>query len=161
MWYVYLMDNNYQLKKFTGGFARAPYSRYTLSWQMRFDLLARAEWEFEDGTKVRFSDNYLRREQFKKSRVYVDPGKFDVIEDLTNRTRRPFNAWRAPVTEALARIGIEGVKLNWSQKAGCSCPCSPGFILNGDAAPVGGDFWVKLPDAPTVDESKEPRLIFA
>jgi hypothetical protein len=35
----------------------------------------------------------------------------------------------------------EGVKANFSQKAGCLCGCSPGFILTGH---TGQDIWIDL-----------------
>jgi len=31
----------------------------------------------------------------------------------------------------LCALGFEDVKASWSQKAGCSCGCSPGFVLRG------------------------------
>jgi len=123
--------------------------------RIRWDLLVSATWTFDDGVVVGYSDNTEERERYRKSRVFVDAREFDVVEDLTNRTRRPYDAWRAPVVEALARIGVTG-KLGWSQKAGCAmCPCSPGFIVTG--GPTGGDFWVRLPGAPTVDGTKPAR----
>jgi len=125
--------------------------------QPRYGDLIDAMWEFADGVKVHYRDNTTWRESGKKSRVYVwCDEQFNLLEDLENRTRRPHTAWRAPTIEALARIGVTG-KLNWSQYAGCSCPCSPGFILTG--GPVGGDFWVTLPGAPAIDVTKDARNV--
>ena len=38
---------------------------------------------------------------------------------------------RRIITAALAEIGIEFEKINFSRTAGCSCPCSPGWVANG------------------------------
>lgn len=138
-----------------------------------------AEWSFADGVRVSMRSNVAYTEfgkyggryhvnetqtSDKKARVYVDDARpFDVIESLVNRTRRPHSAYRQPVLEAFARIGIENVKLAWSQKAGCSmCPCSPGFIISSDDPTLasmlrGLDIWVTIPDVPMVDESKPAR----
>jgi hypothetical protein len=130
-----------------------------------------ASWEFEDGVKVSVSEetnrtwypsrgrSYIERVRTTKPRVYVDAAQpFNVLEDLTNRTRRPHTAWKPRVIEALARVGITGGKLHWNQRAGCSCGCSPGFILDGiDFEQV--TLSVTLPGAPTVDESLPGRDI--
>lgn len=128
-----------------------------------------ATWRFPDGVVIHAMERTKHqyntwREVEAKVRVYVDANQpFNVLEDLTNRTRRPHHVWRPRVVEALARIGVEFAVLGWSQKAGCSmCPCSPGFVCHGEntgAVAYGWDFWVTLPDAPTVDERKPARLI--
>lgn len=131
-----------------------------------------AYWRFDDGVEIHLSTPrdtthtvYLRgrsirdatptRELTRKPRVYVDSGlPFDVLEDLANRVRRPHQLLKGDVHDALERIGMDGA-LQWSQKAGCSCGCSPGFILTYPAP--GVDVWVTLPGRPTVDESKTAR----
>lgn len=131
-----------------------------------------AEWTFADGVKItgrerahsatyyrnRSERNTTDREIRAKGKVYVHVNvPFNVIEDLENRTRRPHSAWRKPLLEAMARIGIDA-KMYWSQYAGCSCPCSPGYTIEGDDF-RGWDFWVTLPGAPAVDEAKPARKI--
>ena len=100
----------------------------------------------------------------KAPRMYVDVSEqFNVIEDLMNRHRRPYAAWRKAVRRALAGVNIDLSKMAWSQKAGCSCPCSPGFVLNKQNLEVNGevfylyDIWVTLVGAPSVDETKVAR----
>jgi hypothetical protein len=116
-----------------------------------------------------------------KPRIYVDSDRpFNVIEDLANRTRRPHQVWKSSVMDALAELQSggrasfrgENFKFSWSQKAGCSCGCSPAFILSSIYAvsltPPNEmkqflsrfDIWVELSGAPTVDESLEPRFDF-
>jgi hypothetical protein len=63
------------------------------------------------------------------TRIYVGEVGESVFENLNNRFGRPVNEYRAAVLEALTSIGITDHKVAWSQKAGCSCGCSPGFIL--------------------------------
>jgi hypothetical protein len=62
------------------------------------------------------------------------------------------------VINALARIGVEPMSMRWTQKAGCSCPCSPGFVLYGLRI-EGYSFWITLPGIPTVDETLSPREV--
>ena len=46
------------------------------------------------------------------------------------RHTRPIAALRKLLPEALDKVDITFTKARWSQKAGCSCPCSPGFIID-------------------------------
>ena len=100
----------------------------------------------------------------KAPRMYVDASEqFNVIEDLMNRHRRPYATWRKAVRKALAGVNVDLSKMAWSQTAGCSCPCSPGFVLNKQNLEVNGevfylyDIWVTLVGAPSVDETKVAR----
>lgn len=71
------------------------------------------------------------REWKKAVRVYVYEDEPESIhEELMNRTSRPHSQWKATVMRLLVEKGYtKGFSLNWSQKAGCDCPCSPGYIL--------------------------------
>jgi hypothetical protein len=64
----------------------------------------------------------------KLPRVNVWPEGENLLENMANRFDRPQKLYRAVAKQALADLGITGT-LRWSQKAGCSCGCSPGFIL--------------------------------
>ena len=79
-----------------------------------------------------------------KSRLYVDVNE-NVLENLENRFNRPVSEYRRllkPVFKAM------GVKARWSQKAGCSCGCSPGFILDRPVKLAHNDvpqtFWITI-----------------
>jgi len=118
------------------------------------------------GASVLIIERYRNYERGwnKAPRMYVDVSEqFNVIEDLMNRHRRPYAAWRKAVRRALAGVNIDLSKMAWSQKAGCSCPCSPGFVLNKQNLEVNGevfylyDIWVTLVGAPSVDETKVAR----
>ena len=111
-------------------------------------------WRFSDGIDIYYRSNPEWRQAERASRVYVySTGPFNVLEDLMNRYRRPAHLWRPVTHEAMARIGIVG-RLTWSQKAGCSCGCSPGFISN---AVRGGDFSIRVPDLTMIDDLLPPR----
>ena len=74
------------------------------------------------------------RSRFRtKSRVYVWPKNESVIENFVNRRSRPLNLYRQALREGLSNAGVDlsNVDYRWSQKAGCSCGCSPGFIVDG------------------------------
>lgn len=72
------------------------------------------------------------REWNKKPRVYVYPQGEGVWENLQNRRNRPITEFRKVAYQALAQLGYtkSDVKLRWSQFAGCTCPCSPGFVMD-------------------------------
>lgn len=89
-----------------------------------------------------------------KSRVHVSVKGEGIWDDMENRTSRPHTLW-APLIKAELekRWGIE-VKLRWSQKAGCSCPCSPAFFVTG--GPTGLDIWATIEaDAPQTADPAE------
>lgn len=93
--------------------------------------------------EVRKSINY------KKPRIFIFPPEYTAIENLFNRRNRPYQEWRKFIPKALRMISKKeklsipsDVKARWSQKAGCSCGCSPGFIL--DCEPNGKNIFVTL-----------------
>lgn len=86
--------------------------------------------------RIRPSGDYSR-----KTRVYVNIVGETLWDNLAERRSRPYNAFRPVVEAALKEHDIEFEKMSWSQKAGCSCPCSPGFILTGS---YGKEIWVDV-----------------
>jgi hypothetical protein len=53
------------------------------------------------------------------------------MEQFIYRHSRPVKLYRALLPEIFEALGLPAnTKARWSQKAGCSCPCSPGFILD-------------------------------
>lgn len=81
------------------------------------------------------------------SRAYVWPAslKENVIADMALRRQRPHQVWKPQVAAILKEMGVEYQRLEWSQYAGCSCPCSPGFIVRGHR---GADFHFEDRPAP-------------
>jgi hypothetical protein len=92
-----------------------------------------------DGVTVRVEREMDRSQNLKPKsdypRVFVFESGETVMEDLMNRRNRPVDVYRAVAEAALAALGFKDPGLKWSQKAGCTCPCSPGFIGQGD---IGG-----------------------
>lgn len=92
----------------------------------------------------------------KKPRMYVSCGE-SVLENLMNRTSRPVTVWGRAIRQAMKQLELEGT-IGWYAKAGCSCPCSPGFIwtnaprlFSSDGyAHANYDVWVSLEGVPTV-----------
>lgn len=74
--------------------------------------------------------NTKYREFTKAPRVYVSLNNETFIENLINRRNRPSKEYRAVAKSTLKEQGITVKKMRWSQFAGCTCPCSPGFILD-------------------------------
>lgn len=72
----------------------------------------------------------------RKARVYAWPKDETILENFfEGRHNRPHRELqrqiRAVVDAALIVEGLNPQKWAWSQTAGCSCPCSPGWILTG------------------------------
>ncbi len=78
-----------------------------------------------------------------KTRIYVSPENETIYENLLARHGRPFKVYKDQIIPELISRGIipETSKVKWSQKAGCSCGCSPGFIVEGD---LGRDIFVDV-----------------
>ena len=75
---------------------------------------------------------------YHRPRIYVWPEGESIIDNLENRHERPYSIYKKEVLPQLFRaLGLKGddIKVGWSQKAGCSCPCSPGFIVKSNAVP--------------------------
>jgi len=85
------------------------------------------------------------RDYTKNTRIYTDGVDLDKIEDEARphyvavgeqsaEYKKAIRAYRKEerriITAALAEIGIEFESIRFSQKAGCSCPCSPGWVAN-------------------------------
>jgi hypothetical protein len=71
----------------------------------------------------------------KQTRIYVWPQGESIMDNLMNRKQRPHTTYKKEVIPAvLEKMGLPAdTKVRWSQYAGCSCPCSPGFIVDGDS----------------------------
>lgn len=72
------------------------------------------------------------REQNSKSHLSVYMKGESIWDNLMNRRNRPTKIWKMVGETALASLGMEEelfAKMYWNQKAGCSCPCSPAFVM--------------------------------
>lgn len=67
-----------------------------------------------------------------KPRIYIFLSGETIWENLDARWDRPYREYRKLLPEIYGLFNIPAdAKASWSQKAGCSCGCSPGFILDG------------------------------
>lgn len=68
----------------------------------------------------------------RDGRVHVFTKGESILENLQNRRQRPHTVYKKEVIPAvLAAMGLPAdTKVRWSQKAGCTCGCSPGFIVD-------------------------------
>ena len=93
----------------------------------------------------------------KETRVYIWPGNESILDQMTTRLCRPHTIWRKEIMpKVLQELGLPlDTEVKWSQYAGCSCPCSPGFIIKGHCEHM--DVHVYLTDKPV--EVKVPELV--
>lgn len=70
-----------------------------------------------------------QRGRWRKTRIYIWPHGETIMGNLLDRRNRPLGAFRTIAQQVLKEYGAPDAKIYWSQRAGCSCPCSPGFIV--------------------------------
>lgn len=72
------------------------------------------------------------RDRQQKVRVYIGVQGENVWDNLLNRFDRPYVLYREEVMpKVLEHLELPpDTKFRWSQKAGCSCGCSPGFVVD-------------------------------
>lgn len=83
-----------------------------------------------------------RRNGYKtKTRIYIWLEGETLQDNFNNRHSRPIGLFREGAFKALDKLEIDRSKLSikWSQKAGCGCGCSPGFIVDGWNAKLDGN----------------------
>jgi len=85
--------------------------------------------------QIRDRNNAPFKEWVKQTRIYVWPQGETIMDNLMNRKQRPHTIYKKEVIPSvLEKMGLSAdTKVRWSQYAGCSCPCSPGFIVDGDS----------------------------
>jgi hypothetical protein len=89
--------------------------------------------------------------KYQNSRIYIFPKGENILQNIENRKQRPYTVYRKELIPAiLESVKLpKGTKVRWSQYAGCSCPCSPGFIIEGS---MNKDIFVTV-------EIKEPETV--
>lgn len=72
------------------------------------------------------------KDMYKPTKIYVSLEGETIWENLEKRRQRPYTIFKKEVIPAvLEKMGLPATtKVRWSQYAGCSCPCSPGFIVD-------------------------------
>lgn len=88
--------------------------------------------------EITINESKQDRRDRRKSRISIYPEGENLIENLNNRRQRPYNIYKKEILPQLKKklkeehnIDLENNKIRWSQYAGCSCGCSPGFIIEG------------------------------
>ena len=87
-------------------------------------------------TKSRRGVPYQSYKAPTKTKVYIFLEGENLLENLENRHSRPHTLYKTILPQVMEQIKEQGItvpdnlKFTWSQKAGCSCGCSPGFIAN-------------------------------
>lgn len=74
-----------------------------------------------------------RKYRPRANRIYLWPEGETILQNLANRHSRPTKQWRKEVIpQVLEQLGYpKDAKVRFSQKAGCRCGCSPGWIMEG------------------------------
>lgn len=75
------------------------------------------------------------RSQFLKrqTNIHVHVKNEDITDEIKNRHTRPYTQWKKNLLPLAAKLIFDetglimGSNINWNQRLGCSCPCSPGF----------------------------------
>lgn len=121
-------DSNYRAKYETEGYEIVMIAKP--SWKTRNTRLVIVG----DGEqKVDFNDAYAMGE-LQESGLRRGVNKemdrlFDHLNNQVKRNKRAVIDGGIAEDEGLAGI-LAGVEIRWSNKAGCSCPCSPGFVTS-------------------------------
>ena len=73
--------------------------------------------------------------QPRKARIHLWPKGENVMGWLDRRRNQPVKQLREVLPGIIEELCIPGNYIfRWSRKAGCSCGCSPGFIVEGPDA---------------------------
>jgi hypothetical protein len=87
-----------------------------------------------------------------KTRIYFFHEGENVLEMFGNRAARPSKLYATYLGDVAEKMGLpRTTKFKWSQKAGCACGCSPGFI----ADEIRRDVFVTLSGTPKIDPEKK------
>lgn len=86
------------------------------------------KWTYPKYGRPHMSPSYAEWEE--KPRLYISIDGETLNENFAFRFDRPSDEYRLHLDRIFEALRIPvGTKARWSQKAGCSCGCSPGFIL--------------------------------
>ena len=106
------------------------------------------------------------RDYNARPRLYIDYKDESVLENLANRRSRPTTLYKAMLPEIIAKLDLPPeTKVSWSQKAGCQCGCSPGFILKSAYGPwdawatVEGEHIANTPAAQAIAQDRAAQIL--
>ena len=85
--------------------------------------------EFKWNSDRRDRSQFLKRQ----TNIHVHVKNEDITDEIKNRHTRPYTQWKKNLLPLAAKLIFDetglimGSNINWNQRLGCSCPCSPGF----------------------------------
>lgn len=95
--------------------------------------------------EVEFSIHpYQKSNRSGKGIIFVDVANETVAENLMNRRNRPIAEYRKIALQVLTNLEMDFTKIDWSQYAGCTCACSPGFVIQGNNSLRNHALWIKV-----------------
>lgn len=73
------------------------------------------------------------KEKHRSAQIHIFLSGEKLIDNLMNRRQRPYTMYRKElIPQILKEMKLPAnTKVFWRQNAGCSCGCSPGFIVDG------------------------------
>lgn len=101
---------------------------------------------YKTKSRIYINVEYLRLSHKRVRQEIEDMVRFNP-ENFNNRRKHPLSLYRKSALKALDKLEIDRSKLSvkWSQKAGCRCGCSPGFIVDGwDSTLDGKNLYVTI-----------------
>ena len=85
---------------------------------------------------IKINSIKIRKSEFPSShsRLFLfDGGSTHNLPLLLGADPRPYKIWKKNVVPSvLNKLELTPTDVVWSRTAGCSCGCSPGFILKGN-----------------------------
>jgi hypothetical protein len=84
-------------------------------------------------------------ERQKYPRIYFHYSS-SIMENMIHRYNNPYKEYRKTFPEIEKRLSLRGpINAVWNQNAGCSCGCSPGFIVkNSDDIGLYDDLFINI-----------------
>ena len=81
---------------------------------------------------ISVSNKISWRKKYDRDIVFIGHEDESIMEHLFNRHNRPLAFYHKEILPTVTKLtGLpENTRYRWAQKAGCSCPCSPGFMPN-------------------------------
>ena len=88
-----------------------------------------------DGVKVKVEAEQRRMDEprMTRSRIYMFPKNESMMENLKKRYNRPVKFWKKIAENVLDTFLYHDKRMIFSQNAGCTCGCSPGFICKANS----------------------------
>ena len=78
-----------------------------------------------------------------KTRIFIHITASSVLEHILSRYVNPVKLYKKFLPTILQQSNMaKNLTIKWSQKAGCQCGCSPGFIVEGHQ---GQNLFVTIP----------------